>query len=102
MSAAAMIWRKGDDQCLAFARSYLEQSKHHYTTLAIQTAFEHVENTCVEPCWWESLRLAERKVLVYRLFVAGSIAQGRTSDCLQYTGITHDDWEFDTFEFINA
>jgi hypothetical protein len=97
-----MIWWKGHNTCLAFAKSYIDQRPDHYTTLAIQAAFEHIENTCVEPQWWEGLRLVERKVLVYRLLTAGGLSEDRTSDCLQYTGVTHDDWEFDTFEFVNA
>jgi hypothetical protein len=101
-AAVAMIWLKGHDQCLAFAKSYAEQRSNHYSTLAIQTAFEHLENTCVQPVWWESLRPFEQKILTRRLIVAGSISQERERDCLQYTGITHDDWHFDTLEFVNV
>ncbi len=101
-AALAMIWQKGHDRCLAFATSYAEQRKDHYTTLAIQTAFEHIENTCVQPEWWESLRPREQHVIVHRLIVAGGMSQERERDCLQYTGITHDDWQFDSLEFVNA
>jgi hypothetical protein len=100
-AAVAFIWRQGHDRCLAFAKSYADQREDHYTMLAIQAAFEHPENTCVRPEWWESLRSVEQKALVYRLITAGGLSQGRTSNCLQYTGVTHDEWQFDQLEFIN-
>jgi hypothetical protein len=101
-AAVAMIWWKGHDSCLAFAKSYAEQRVDRYTTLAIQAAFEHIENLCVRPSWWESLKPIEQKLLTYRLIVAGGLSEERNSNCLQYTGVTHDDWQFDTLEFINV
>jgi hypothetical protein len=101
-AAVAIIWWRGHDHCLAFAKSYADQRTDRYTTLAIQAAFEHIENICVQPPWWESLRPVEQKILTYRLIVAGGLSQERNSDCLQYTGVTHDDWQFDTLEFINV
>jgi len=101
-AALALIWRKGHDRCLKFARSFVEQRPDRYTTLAIQASFEHLENTCVRPGWWETLKLFEQKLLVRRLLLSGSMLEDRNNDCLQYTGVTHDDWEFDTLEFINA
>jgi hypothetical protein len=101
-AAVALIWWKGHDRCLEFARSYAEQRQEHYTTLAIQACFEHLENTCVRPEWWEAVRPFEQKLLVRRLLLAGGIHEGRDRGCLQYTGVTHDDWEFDELQFLNA
>ena len=101
-AAVAIIWLKEDSSCLKFARSYSNQRSDHLTTLAIQTAFEHLENTCVNPDWWENLKPVEQGVLARRMHVAGGIVDGRSSSSLQYAGITHDDWEFDKIEFINV
>lgn len=101
-AALALIWWKGHDRCLEFAKSYEEQRPDHYTTLTIQTAFEHFENTCVAPQWWESLRQVERNLLTHRLIFAGGISEDRDSNCLQYSGVTHDDWKFEALEFVNC
>ena len=100
-AAAAIIWWKGHENCLAFARSYEAQSTAQYTTLAIQLAFEHLENTCMKPAWWDGLKLVERDLLIRRLRYAGSPSDVRQNSCLQYTGVTHDDWEFESVEFLN-
>jgi hypothetical protein len=101
-AALAIIWWKGHNRCLKFAKSYKEQRPDHYTTLAIQAAFEHFENTCVAPQWWESLRQVEQNLLTHRLIFAGGMSQERENNCLQYTGVTHDDWKFEDLEFVNC
>lgn len=101
-AAVAVIWRKGHDRCLAFARSYAEQPGGLYTTLAIQTAFEHINNSCANPEWWEGLRPPEQRLLANRLIFESVSIRDRDRNCLQYAGITHDDWQFDTLEFVNT
>jgi hypothetical protein len=101
-AAVAMIWLKGHDTCLAFARSYETKITNLYTTLAIQTSFEHLENTCVEPKWWNGLKQVERELLLRRMQIAGSTSEARESNCLQYTGVTYDDWDFDQLQYINV
>lgn len=101
-AAVAMIWSKGHLNPLAFARSYEQQPSNLYTTLAIQASFERLENTCVQPAWWDGLRKIEQDLLLRRMQVAGSIFEERRGSSLQYTGVTHDDWEFDSLEYINV
>jgi hypothetical protein len=101
-AAVAMIWRKGHDNPLNFAKSYERQPAHLYTTLAIQASFEHLENTCVEQKWWDGLKRVEQDLLLRRMQIAGGIFEARENICLQYSGVTHDDWGFDRLEYINV
>jgi hypothetical protein len=101
-AAIAFIWRKGRQKCLAFAKSYAEQPASLYTTLAIQTAFEHIENTCMRPEWWERLKQVERDLIAWRMQTAGSHLVARQNNCLQYTGVTHDDWDFKKLLYLNC
>jgi hypothetical protein len=101
-AALAMIWQKGHVNPLAFARSFERQPPNHYTTLAIQASFEHLENTCAEPRWWDNLKKVEQDLLLRRMQIAGGIFVERTGSSLQYSGVTHDDWDFDRLEFVNV
>jgi hypothetical protein len=44
-----MLWFKDHDLVKPFAESFIAQKPEHHATLAIQTAFEFLENTCMEP-----------------------------------------------------
>jgi hypothetical protein len=101
-AAVAMIWSKGHQNPLAFARSYEQQRSSLYTTLAIQASFEHLENTCVQQNWWDGLKKIEQDLLLRRMQVAGSIFEERVRSSLQYSGVTHDEWGFDRLEYINV
>ena len=101
-AALAMIWQKGHVNPLAFARSFERQPPNHYTTLAIQASFEHLENTCAEPMWWDNLKKVEQDLLLRRMQITGEIFEERTGSSLQYSGVTHDDWDFDRLEFVNV
>lgn len=100
-AAVAMIWQKGHNNPLDFARSFEKQPPYLYTTLAIQTSFEHLENTCVEPGWWDGLKRVEQDLLLRRMQIAGGVSEERESSCLQYSGVTHDDWGFESLEYVN-
>jgi hypothetical protein len=100
-AAVAFIWRKGDSHCLSFVESYSKQPSKLLTTLAIQTSFEHLENTCMNPTWWEAAKPIERKMLTDRMQVSGSPMAGRDRRCLEFSGISYDDWGFDSLRFIN-
>ena len=45
----------------------LPKCRAHHSTLAIQTGFEHLENTCMNPTWWDSLKAGEQNSLVTRM-----------------------------------
>jgi hypothetical protein len=81
----------------------MEQKPERYSTLAIQTAFEFLENTCMQPAWWDGEKPIVRKLLLDRMLVAGaSLVEKRKSDCLTYGGVTYDQWDYDRHEFINV
>jgi hypothetical protein len=101
-AALCMTWLKEEAIPQAFAESFLSQSPYLYTTLTIQTAFEHLENTCVTPGWWDNLKRVEQQALLLRMRMAGSIFEDRKSNCLSFSGVRHDDWQFDRYEFLNG
>jgi hypothetical protein len=102
-AAVAMLWSKDHDQIKAFAESYVAQKPEHYSTLAIQTAFEFLENTSMQPAWWEGEKPIVRKLLLDRMQSAGvSLEEKRKPHCLTYGGVTYDQWDYDRHEFINV
>jgi hypothetical protein len=86
--------------CKNFAQSLIAQNSELLSTLAIQTAFEHSENTCMNIEWWDSLRPVVQSKLVERMQFAGSPFEERKSSCLSYCGITFDQWEYESQEMI--
>jgi hypothetical protein len=101
-AAFALSWFKGDEKCRTFAESLLAESEEIFTTLAIQTAFEFIENTCMNPKWWGELKGVERRQLITRMETSINPTDERKANCLGYGGITFDDWKFDRYEFINT
>jgi hypothetical protein len=93
-AAVAMLWSKGDDQIKVFAESYIAQKPEFYSTLAIQTAFEFLENTCMQPVWWEGEKPIVRKLLLDRMQLAG-VEGKRNPHCLTYGGVTYEQWDYD-------
>jgi hypothetical protein len=102
-AAVAMLWSKNHGQIKPFVESYIAQKPEHYATLAIQTAFEFLENTCMQPTWWEATKPFIQNLLVQRMQTAGaSLTENRNEHCLTYGGITYDQWDYDRHEFINV
>jgi hypothetical protein len=102
-AVVAMLWSKDHDKIKPFADSYIAQKPEHYSTLAIQTAFEFLENTCMQPAWWEGEKPVIRKLLLDRMQSAGaSLEEKRKPHCLTYGGITYDQWDYDHHEFLNV
>jgi hypothetical protein len=79
-AALAFLWTKGESVVKSFAESFIDQEPSRYTTMAIQTAFEHLENTCMAPQWWESLRKVKRDLLLRRMQIGGSPFEKRQSN----------------------
>lgn len=102
-AAVAMLWFKDHDQIKPFADSYIAQKPEQLSALAIQTAFEFLENTCMQPSWWEGEKPIVQNLLLGRMQSAGtSLEEKRKANCLTYAGITYDQWEYDRHEFINV
>jgi hypothetical protein len=101
-AAVVFAWLKDAASGLGFANSFVAQKRELYSTLAIQTAFEHIENTCMQPIWWDDMRKVERAALVRRMQTAGSPTEERKSGALQYCGITFDDWDYESHHYVNC
>ncbi|ABD88376.1 hypothetical protein [Rhodopseudomonas palustris] len=100
-AAVIFAWVKGANAPKLFAESFLRQQSSHYTTLIIQTLFEHLENTCMNITWWDGLRSIERKLLTERMQAAIE-PERRPSAAYTYCGVTFDDWGYEDHEYINA
>ena len=100
-AAVVFTWLKDATICNNFARTFIEKEQHILASLAIQTAFEHLENTCMNVRWWEDLRPIEREKLTERMQFAGGPLEGRTPACLQYGGLTYDQWEYESHSFTH-
>jgi hypothetical protein len=101
-AAVVFAWLRNASVGKAFTDSFIIQQSHFFTTLAIQTAFEHIENTCMNITWWDSMRDVERNALLRRMQSAASLFEERLSGCLTYCGITFDQWDYENHEFINC
>lgn len=99
-AAVVFTWLACATVCREFAESFVRQNTALFTTLAIQTAFEHVENTCMKISWWDALRSIEREKLLERMQYAGSPFEDRTGGCLQFCGVNFDQWEYDNSVLI--
>jgi hypothetical protein len=101
-AAVVFTWLAEADVCRRFAQSFVAQESQLYSTLAIQTAFEHLENTCMNIHWWDSLLRIEREKLLERMQLGGGPFQERTGTCLQFCGINFGQWDFDKLNFIDS
>jgi hypothetical protein len=94
-------WLKNANAPKLFAKSFASQRRELYTTLIIQTAFEHLENTCMKMSWWEAMRPIERELLKGRMQVAIG-PTSRDATALTYAGVTFDDWGYESHRFVNV
>jgi hypothetical protein len=99
-AVVVFTWLEGADICSRFVNSLLTKDPGLYATLAIQTSFEHLENTCMNIPWWNGLRPLEREALQRRMQYAGGPFEERLPSCLGYCGVTFDQWDFDTFRSV--
>jgi hypothetical protein len=100
-AALAMIWSKEHFRIRKLADSFIAQPQMHYTTLAIQTAFEHLETTCWNVGWWNSLKKIERNLLLTRMR-SGTAPKPRAPTCLTFAGVIFDEWDYDRHVLLNA
>ncbi|WP_369721926.1 hypothetical protein AB8Z38_34055 [Bradyrhizobium sp. LLZ17] len=85
-----------------FADSLLAQGSSLYSALAIQTAFEYLENTCVSNDWWETQKPIIRTLLMNRMQSSANLIEKRASNSLTFGGVNFDQWDYDRHEFINV
>jgi hypothetical protein len=101
-AAVIFTWLADAEVCRTFVASFISQNPSVLSTLAIQTAFEHLENTCMNIDWWDTLKQIERQKLLERMQAAGSPFQERASACLQFCGINFSQWDYRDFTFIES
>jgi hypothetical protein len=99
-ATVSMVWFKEQKMLQQFAESFI-QPQTHCTTRAIQTAFEYLETTCMEPTWWESLKKVEQELLLTRMR-CGIEPQVHKPNCLAFGGVTFDEWEYDRHILLNV
>jgi hypothetical protein len=100
-AALVFTWAQGDDAAEAFAKCFAAQPREQLTSLAIQTAFEHIEHTCMKDEWWLGLKTAQRKSLVERVRRANSLSYRRSYRCLMYR-TNYDDWGVKEVKYIRC
>ncbi len=97
--ALVLTWLKRQNPAERFAESFAAQAKGHLTTVAIQTAFEYAEHTCMKREWWLSVDGRKRRSLLNRVQKANSLSYSRPSKCLAFRSAL-DDWGFNKLEFV--
>ncbi len=97
-----MLWFRDYDLIKPLADSFIAQSSERYATLAIQTAFEYLENTCMQPTWWEGEKRAVQHLLIERMQRGGNPFEERNAACLTFCGVGFDQWDYNRHEFLNA
>jgi hypothetical protein len=99
-AAVVMLWFREHSLVKAFAESFIGQDSARYATLAIQTAFEYLENTCMQAKWWEAQKQIVRNLLIDRM--QGSVLEQRASNSLTFCGVGFDEWEYERHQFVNV
>jgi hypothetical protein len=99
-AAVVFSWLREAKLCRVFAETLIAQKPDQFTTLIVQTAFEQLENTCMNVEWWNTLVPAEQKALLRRA-QSGTPERERLATCLQFDGACHAQWDYRDHMFIN-
>lgn len=99
-AAVAITWHKDALFKDNFAASLISKPTKLLSSLVIQAAFEHLENTCMNIPWWDQLKEVVRGSLLRRMQDAGGMFEERKNSCLEYCGVTYDEWEYDNHRFV--
>jgi hypothetical protein len=97
-----LAWLKPSEVATTFVEALCGQPQNLWTTLLIQTAFSHLENTCANMSWWDGLKNVERQSLLGRiqqtLHLPGPHSDG---SYMTFGGIKFDDWKYHSHSFVN-
>jgi hypothetical protein len=96
----AITWLRHQKAASRFAESFVAQPREHLTTLAIQTAFEYCEHTCMRRDWWLSLPERKRVGHLKRVERANSFGYVRLDKSISFQNRC-DDWGCDSIHFVN-
>jgi hypothetical protein len=98
--ALVVTWLRGQKPAERFAKSLADQPRESLATLAVQTAFEYAEHTCMKREWWLSLNVTKRRSLLKRVRNANSLSYRRSGKCLAFRSAI-DDWGFNNLEIVH-
>jgi hypothetical protein len=94
-------WLRRQKKAERFVRTFAAQPPEQFTTLAVQTAFEYAEHTCMRRQWWLQLNERQRRSLLKRVQNANSLNYQRTRKYLSFRS-SYDDWKLDRFNFVHC
>lgn len=97
--AVIFTWLKGQRPSQRFAKSFCLQPHRQLTTLALQTAFEYAELTCMRREWWMSIPKGRRALLLNRVEMANGAGFIPDRDFLSFEFL-FDDWKCRNIEFV--
>lgn len=102
-AALIVLWPKEHSKIgRQFADSLIAQDSSLYSALAIQTAFEYLENTSVNKGWWDDQKPIIHKLLLGRMQSSANLFEKRAFNTLTFGGVSFDQWDYDRHEFVNA
>jgi hypothetical protein len=87
----AFTWLRGDSAAERFVRTFADRPREQMASLAVQSAFEHIEHTCMSDAWWSDLKRPMRVALLERVRRTNSLAYRRSPRCLSYR-MHYADW----------
>ena len=99
MPVVVFTWLKGQKPSQRFAKTFCLQPYRELTTLAVQTAFEYAEHTCMRHEWWMSLTKGWRALLLDRIEMANRAASVPDEDFLSFE-FPLDDWKCQSIGFV--
>lgn len=98
-----ILWPKEENAVgKKLAESFVAQNSSKYTALAVQTAFEYLENTCMNKQWWEGEQSIIRKLLMDKMKSSANLWEERSANCLTFGGVGFDQWDYNCHEFVNV
>ena len=100
-ATVALTWLATNDIAHRFVQSFIAQPHERLSSLAIQTAYEHVEDVCASQNWWDRLPATSQRRLVNRVRDAGFLYKARRRSCLAYKH-SYGDWVFQSSKFIHC
>jgi hypothetical protein len=96
-----LAWLKPSNISKRFSETFIAQPANLLSTLLIQVAFEHLENSCANMIWWDAMKDVERNSLIGRMQHTLDSLEPLQGPYLAFGGIKFDDWQYDDHFFVN-
>jgi quinol monooxygenase YgiN len=91
MAAFAFTWLRTNTAAERFVGTFAGRPRGQMASLAVQCAFEYIEQTCMSAAWWSGLKRPLRAALLERVRRANSLAYRRSHRCLSHR-LRYADW----------